>query len=321
MMQRTLRFGCCISSKPSSLFLLLGKGDHGKSKQEVKINVDFIDGDSKKAVITAEDEPKKKTAQTTKGAEPAAKKEESVTKPPGKLAPVKKGPGPTQAKAPAAKKAAGKSSDEDKKSKTSSSEDETKKEVKPLKGATGSKKETAQKGKPAAAAAKEAPVAAAPTATKAAAKEAPSKSGKAAPSNGNGVPKIKPNLMTPATATKAGAAKTGGAKGPLKPVAAAETVEKEAEEKSKAATSGGGWQSSILEGEEWRVTISSKHELLTSSDPDNKTVTIRPKTPPKVEKAAAKAAKAAVGKKEKKITFEKKLTDARSGEFRTLLSS
>jgi hypothetical protein len=37
----------------------------------------------------------------------------------------------------------------------------------------------------------------------------------------------------------------------------------------------GGWQSSVLEGEEWRVTISSRHELLTSSDPDNKTVIIR----------------------------------------------
>ena len=37
--------------------MVVGKGEHGKSKQEVKINVDFIDGDSKKAVIKAEDEP------------------------------------------------------------------------------------------------------------------------------------------------------------------------------------------------------------------------------------------------------------------------
>ena len=287
------------------MFRSTGK-DHGKSKQEVKINVDFIDGDSKKAVITAEDQPKKKTAQATKGVEPPAKKEETVTKPPGKLAPVKKGPAPSQGKAAAAKTAASKSSDEDKKSKTSSSEDEIKKEAKPLKGAAAVKK-----GKAAAPSAKEAPPAAAAASTT---KEATSKPGKAAPSNGNGVPKIKPNLITPATATKAGAAKAGAAKGPLKPVAAAETVEKEAEEKTKAATSGGGWASSILEGEEWRVTISSKHELLTSSDPDNKTVTIRPRTPPKVEKAAVKAAKAAAVKKEKKIKFEKKLTDPRAGE-------
>lgn len=187
-------------------------------------------------------------------------------------------------------------------------------------------KEAATKGKsaapppsvkePAAAAAK-AP--AKPVATALAkGKEAATKAGKATT---NGVPKIKP-ILTPAAAQKPGTKPAAAAKGPLKPIAAVEAAEGEKpsgqEEKGKIGASLiAGIQSSVLEGEEWRVTISSKHELLTSSDPDNRTVIIRPKTPPKEEKkAAVKAAKAAAVKsKEKKITFEKKIHDARSGKL------
>jgi hypothetical protein len=39
-------------------------------------------------------------------------------------------------------------------------------------------------------------------------------------------------------------------------------------------------QSSILTGENWKVTISSKHELEASADLPHKVVTITPKTPP-----------------------------------------
>ena len=56
-----------------------------------------------------------------------------------------------------------------------------------------------------------------------------------------------------------------------------------------------GIQSSMFDGENWQVTISSKHELETSSDMPHKTVTIRPKTPPPVEvKKTVVAATAAV---------------------------
>ena len=56
-----------------------------------------------------------------------------------------------------------------------------------------------------------------------------------------------------------------------------------------------GVQSSMFDGENWQVTISSKHELETSSDMPHKTVTIRPKTPPPVEvKKTVVAATAAV---------------------------
>jgi hypothetical protein len=40
-----------------------------------------------------------------------------------------------------------------------------------------------------------------------------------------------------------------------------------------------GWQNAVLEGEDWKVTITSKHELETSSDLPHKTVTITPKIP------------------------------------------
>jgi hypothetical protein len=52
------------------------------------------------------------------------------------------------------------------------------------------------------------------------------------------VPKIKPNLITPAAAAPKAGAKPAPTKGPLKPIAAVEAVEKEKapEEKGKVET-------------------------------------------------------------------------------------
>ena len=257
----------------------LGKGDHGRSKTEVKINVDFIDAGggppTKKAVVTAEDSKKKKTAKVVEESEKVEaepKKHETDAKPPAKLGPIKKASGP--AKVPP-KKAEKKptpttTSDEDKKS----SEDELKKTVAaPLKSKTSSKsikpsnaapkpvKETP--GKPVAEQAIK-PSNAAPKAVK----ETTGKPLAAAPAikPSNGVPKIKPNLI----AAQKTAAKPSIAKGPVKPIEIPEKEKIVEPEPSKHEASG-GWQSSLLEGEDWKVTISSKHELLTSTDPGDKT--------------------------------------------------
>ena len=114
---------------------------------------------------------------------------------------------------------------------------------------------------------------------------------KAVTINTNGVPKTK-------TATKKATAK--------KPPGAAGS--KKSSSKS-GSSSGEEGKEKLLEDEQWKVTISSKHELETHSDDNEKTVTVKPRA---VEKAAeilkeeAKVAKKA--KKAAKIekTKEKK---------------
>ena len=113
-------------------------------------------------------------------------------------------------------------------------------------------------------------------------------------SNGvNGVPKTKPTpannpnnklkpvkVIPPKAATVAAAAATKH-KGEIPKIV---EPDKEAQ---KEVTPGEG-STSFFDGENWKVTISSKHELATSSDLPHRTVTIMPKTPPpEVKKAAA----------------------------------
>ena len=74
-------------------------------------------------------------------------------------------------------------------------------------------------------------------------------------------------------------------------------------------------QNAILEGEDWKVVISSRHELATTSDEPNRTVIITPKqkvleVETEVEEEVKVVEKAKV--REKKITFDRKVADPRA---------
>jgi hypothetical protein len=272
---------------------LLNQGKRDRSKSEVKINVDFIDaggGPTKKAVITAEDPKKKKSQKVEESkkveSEPAV--QEVNAKPPAKLGPIKKPVGPAKAppKKTDKKPTPTTTSDEEKKS----SEDEVKKTVAPLKSKTSSKPNKPSNAAPQPAkepAAK--PILAKPSnAAPQPLKESASKPTLAKPLNAapppvketpgkpltvpaikpsNGVPKIKPNLI----AAQKSVAKPAMTKGPVKPIEIPEKEKIIEPDVTKHETTG-GWQSSLLEGEDWKVTISSKHELITSTDPGDEII-------------------------------------------------
>ena len=72
-------------------------------------------------------------------------------------------------------------------------------------------------------------------------------------------------------------------------------------------------QNAIMEGEDWKVVISSRHELATTSDEPNRTVIVTPKQ--KVIEVEAEEEVKVVEKakvREKKITFDKKVVDPRA---------
>ena len=97
-------------------------------------------------------------------------------------------------------------------------------------------------------------------------------------------------------------------------------AESEEDKKSDAGQTGENVsqnQNALLEGEVWKVVISSRHELETLNDLSNRTVIVTPKIQQKVVVEEAKEEEKVVEKvttkaKEKKITFDKKIPDARS---------
>jgi hypothetical protein len=252
---------------------LLNQGKGDRSKSEVKINVDFIDaggGPTKKAVITAEDPKKKKSQKVEESkkveSEPAV--QEANAKPPAKLGPIKKPVGPAKAppKKTDKKPTPTTTSDEEKKS----SEDEVKKTVAPLKSKTSSKpnKPSNAAPQPAKESASKPTLAKPLNAAPPPVKETPGKpSTVPAIKPSNGVPKIKPNLI----AAQKSVAKPAMTKGPVKPIEIPEKEKIIEPDVTKHETTG-GWQSSLLEGEDWKVTISSKHELITSTDPGDEII-------------------------------------------------
>ena len=106
---------------------------------------------------------------------------------------------------------------------------------------------------------------------------------KAVTINTNGVPKTKKNDNT-ATKQKATAKKQPGSK--------------KGSPKGSSSSSGEDGKEKLLEDEQWKVTISSKHELETHSDDNEKTVTVKPRAVEKAAEVAKEEAK--VAKKAKK---------------------
>jgi hypothetical protein len=106
----------------------------------------------------------------------------------------------------------------------------------------------------------------------------------------NGVPKTKPtpannpnNKLKPVKVIPPKAATAVKPKGEIPKI-----VEPDKEAQKEVTPVEGSSSTSFFDGENWKVTISSKHELATLSDLPHKTVTITPKTPPpEVKKAAA----------------------------------
>jgi len=137
--------------------------------------------------------------------------------------------------------------------------------------------------------------------------DAPPNGKKPTTTQANGTSKAAKQPPPKATETKASAKPTNGKGKPdqLKtapgkdtevskaPIQDANSLQQPGEKKVDLTNFAAGLQTSIMDGEEWKVIISSKHELETISDfPNNKTVMITPKV---VAKEAEKAEK----KKEK----------------------
>ena len=125
------------------------------------------------------------------------------------------------------------------------------------------------------------------------------------PSAKNGVPKTKPtaNGKKP-TAAATGAATKGGKKPPAKSPKGSTSSEKDPET-GPVLTSAGSER--LLEDDEWKVTVESKHELETIQTDPNKIVVVKPK-PKEKEKVEeeVKVAKKAAAKKKKIEKKEKK---------------
>ena len=109
---------------------------------------------------------------------------------------------------------------------------------------------------------------------------------KAVTINTNGVPKTKNNTATKKAASST--AKKPGSNG----------SSKKGSTKGSSSSSGEDGKEKLLEDEQWKVTISSKHELETHSDDNEKTVTVKPRAVEKAAEVAKEEAK--VAKKAKK---------------------